>query len=149
MNANLVLFTLAIGGALLISGCTAPTNDEEQELVEMQSGLKFEPQEITIDPGTEVVWINRDSTGHNVVSDDGAFEDMDPNKLLNGGQKFSFTFDEPGVYPYHCEPHAFPKDDGTWGGMTGTVIVRNADGTLPTEEPTTGSDDNATGNETA
>lgn len=149
-KTNLVLITLAVGGALLLSGCTAPDNgDDGQVLVEMKAPVKFEPETITIERGTEVVWINRDSTGHNVVSDDGSFDGMDPNKLLRGGQQFSFTFDEPGIYPYHCEPHAAPSGDGSYNGMIGTVIVLNEDGSTPTPDEPAAGDDNTTGNETA
>jgi plastocyanin len=49
---------------------------------------------------------------HTVTSDtSGIF-----NRGIGPGQSFSFTFNEPGTYNYHCIPHE--ADD-----MTGTVIV--------------------------
>jgi plastocyanin len=46
-----------------------------------------------------------------VVSTDGAFK----SKVLDTDEKFTFTFDKPGTYPYFCSIH--PK-------MTGTVKVQ-------------------------
>ena len=39
----------------------------ERDTVEMQN-LQFNPDQLTIAPGTEIVWINRDSESHTVVS---------------------------------------------------------------------------------
>lgn len=142
MKSNLLIFTLAVAGALLLAGCTSPGGEDETEVVEMKPGSKFEPKELTIEPGTKVTWINRDSIGHDVTSDDGSFES---SKLLNGGQTHEVTFDEPGVYTYHCTPHSFPQEDG-YGGMIGTIIVLNEDGSTPTPDDGAG---NETDNETA
>ncbi|MCP8315647.1 MAG: hypothetical protein H3Z51_02130, partial [archaeon] len=35
---------------------------------------------------------------------------------LYQGQSFSYTFTEPGVYVYHCDPHPY---------MVGTIIVQD------------------------
>jgi plastocyanin len=39
--------------------------------------------------------------------------------LLSVGQLFSFTFDEPGTYPYYCDNHGGPGGEG----MSGVIIV--------------------------
>ena len=73
--------------------------------------FSFSPQTITIKPGTTVIWTNRDDIPHTVVSDDKVFK----SKVLDTDEKFSFTFDKAGNFPYFCSIH--PK-------MTGTVIVQ-------------------------
>jgi plastocyanin len=73
--------------------------------------FSFSPQTITIKPGTTVIWTNRDDIPHTVVSDDKVFK----SKVLDTDEKFSFTFDKTGNFPYFCSVH--PK-------MTGKVIVQ-------------------------
>ncbi|PIR03302.1 MAG: hypothetical protein COV60_01090 [Candidatus Magasanikbacteria bacterium CG11_big_fil_rev_8_21_14_0_20_43_7] len=68
------------------------------------------PVEVRVKKGTTVTWTNRDSAGHTVTSDAGAFG----SALLDTGSSFSFTFDTVGRFPYHCAPHP---------SMTGTVVV--------------------------
>jgi plastocyanin len=75
----------------------------------------FHPQQLTVKVGTTVNWINRDPAFHSVTSDTGLFK----SSLLTVGQMFSYTFDQPGTYPYYCE-----KSGGPGGkGMSGKIIV--------------------------
>ena len=69
------------------------------------SDYKFEPADITVKAGESVTWTNEDSVQHNVAADDGGFE----GPLLSKGESYTFTFDTPGSYPYHCTPHPFMK----------------------------------------
>jgi plastocyanin len=73
--------------------------------------FSFSPQTITVAPGTTVIWTNRDDIPHTVVSDDKVFK----SKVLDTDEKFSYTFDKAGNFPYFCSVH--PK-------MTGKVIVQ-------------------------
>ena len=73
--------------------------------------FSFSPQTITIKAGTTVIWTNRDDIPHTVVSDDKVFK----SKVLDTDEKFSFTFDKAGNFPYFCSIH--PK-------MVGKVIVQ-------------------------
>jgi plastocyanin len=73
--------------------------------------FSFSPQTITIKPGTTVIWTNRDDIPHTVVSDDKVFK----SKVLDTDEKFTYTFDKTGNFPYFCSVH--PK-------MTGKVIVQ-------------------------
>jgi plastocyanin len=72
--------------------------------------FSFRPQTLTVAVGTTVIWTNRDDIPHTVVSDDGVFK----SKARDTDEKFSYTFDQAGTYPYHCSIH--PK-------MTGHVVV--------------------------
>jgi len=71
----------------------------------------FEPAELTVAPGTTVIWRNDSPTTHTVTAKNGAFD----SGLLESGQTFSFTFREPGTYEYWCTLH--PE-------MVGRIIVR-------------------------
>ena len=71
----------------------------------------YAPKELTIAPGTRVVWTNKDETPHTVTSNDKRFA----SKGLDTGDKFEHTFATPGDFDYICTVHPF---------MTGTVHVR-------------------------
>ena len=84
-------------------------------------GLRFMPEDITVPVGTTVTWRNGETIGHTITS--GAWGDVNESTGLRGsqsadglfdhalaprgeeGDSFSFTFDEPGEYPYFCQPH--------------------------------------------
>ena len=88
--------------------------------------IAFQPDELEVSAGTEVTWVNEDDTAHTVTS--GAAEtagtgsiDVKPDGKFDSGQlekgeDFSFTFEEPGIYPYFCKLHP--------GTMRGRVTVR-------------------------
>lgn len=79
---------------------------------------RFDPEEIRIDPGDTVVWVNQGARVHNVTSDERG-EFSSPN--LDPGDTYQHTFNEEGYYPYFCSLHG-----GRGGvGMTGVVIVGN------------------------
>jgi plastocyanin len=71
----------------------------------------YGPQEITIAPGTKIVWTNRDETPHTVTSNDKSFA----SKGLDTDDKFEHTFASDGDFTYICTVHPF---------MTGVVHVR-------------------------
>ena len=66
---------------------------------------------LTVPVDTTVTWTNHDDIPHTVVSTEGAFK----SKVLDTDEKFSFTFNKAGAYPYFCSIH--PK-------MTGKVVVQ-------------------------
>jgi plastocyanin len=66
----------------------------------------FSPAKLEVRVGTTVVWTNYDAVAHTVTG--GAppsFGDPFGSDFLREGQNFSFTFDQPGEYPYYCAPH--------------------------------------------
>jgi len=73
--------------------------------------FSFGPAAATVAVGTTITWTNHDDIPHTVTSTDGVFK----SKVLDTDEKFSFTFDKPGTYPYFCTIH--PK-------MTGKVVVQ-------------------------
>jgi plastocyanin len=74
----------------------------------------FQTQNVTVQPGASVTWVNcelPDVPAHTSTNDQGTWA----SPLLAPGESFTVTFNSPGVFPYHCEPHPF---------MTGTVTVQ-------------------------
>lgn len=91
---------------------TSGTGQTQPAAVEVKiDNFSFGPATVTVSPGTTVTWTNRDDIPHTVVSDDKVFK----SKVLDTDEKFSYTFDKPGSYPYFCSVH--PK-------MTGKVVVQ-------------------------
>ncbi len=71
-------------------------------------GYAFTPQKIKIKKGTTITWENFDLAPHTVTVDD--LNKKGPqSKTFGKGEKFSYTFDTIGTYPYHCEPHPYMK----------------------------------------
>ncbi len=76
------------------------------------SNFAFGPAELTVKPGTEVVWTNRDEEPHTVVGPGPGVSFKSAG--LDTGDSFAVTFDKPGLYRYFCSIH--PQ-------MTGTIRV--------------------------
>lgn len=79
----------------------------------------FEPTEIVVLEGTDIIWVNEDATLHTATSADGAFDITLPNAT-----PATRAFVEEGEYVIYCKPHA-SRDPvtGAWSGMTMKVIV--------------------------
>lgn len=79
----------------------------------------YVPNNILIENGDKVIWINGDYAPHTVTSGNlwagknGLFE----SKILNRLDKFEFTFSDfmPGIYPYYCIIHPWMKGQVTVG----------------------------------
>lgn len=82
-------------------------------------GFAFHPQVIVVNEGDTVLWTNLDSIGHSITSQTGPGT-LIPSGLFHSGEiylgeQFSFTFTQPGVFYYYCQPHG--------SSMQGTIIV--------------------------
>jgi plastocyanin len=94
-----------------------PPAPPSESVIVVAADNRFEPQEIEIAPGTEVVWVNRGRNDHDLMSDSAAefgavAADFKP------GDEYRFVFTEPGEYPYHCTIHGTSEV-----GMIGTIVV--------------------------
>ena len=72
------------------------------------SGNTFEPMNIIINKGTKVTWVNDDSVEHFVNTDSHPAHTYEPkqnSQALSYGDSYSYTFEKPGIYPYHCSAH--------------------------------------------
>lgn len=82
----------------------------------------FTPDSVTISVGKTVEWSNSGPSSHTVTSNASTWSSTtlaapsgtDPYGSPSGGGTFTFTFNTPGTYHYHCSIHA---------GMTGVVVV--------------------------
>lgn len=76
-------------------------------------GFAYDPSSITISKGTTVTWKNEDSAPHTFTTTKAPVS-IDSGSIGNG-DVFSYTFDTPGTYEYHCAIHP---------SMKGIVIVQ-------------------------
>jgi plastocyanin len=109
----LSIITLALLGSVIVAAprrLSAADNAQSPVAIKIDN-FSFSPQTTTVPAGTQVTWTNQDDIPHTVVSDDKIFK----SKALDTDEKFSFTFDKPGTYPYFCSLH--PK-------MTAKVVVQ-------------------------
>lgn len=98
------------------------------------SSLSFSPSTVDVDVGDTVTWTVAQGAGiHTVTADGGAFD----SGFIGGGDTFSFTFDEPGTYPYFCEVHG--------QAMSGVVIV----GSGPTTSSSTSTSSSSSSSSTS
>lgn len=108
-------FSFTIDSSLL-AGYTDMTGQEEVTI--HMSQIMFEPMNIRISRDTKVTWINDDDTVHFVNTDSHPAHTHEPDfnsRSLNEGDTYSYTFENPGAYPYHCSAHA--------ATMVGTIVV--------------------------
>ena len=126
----------AVGaGTVAAATGTAAAQDGNTTTVDMNDQLKFDPETVTVAPGTTVVWDNVGQIEHSVTAyqdkipdgadyfDSGGFDTEDaarsgyPQGAIGGGETYEHTFDVEGTYDYFCIPHESV-------GMLGTVQVQ-------------------------
>ena len=130
----MLLLRLAIASALLLTaaGCgdgyssppqspsptpsPAPTPSGASSSVVIPAGAAslgsraYTPPDLNVRAGTTVTWMNTDRDPHTATSDAPAWN----SGTIAAGRQFSFTFQTPGTFPYHCSFHP---------GMVGKVVV--------------------------
>jgi plastocyanin len=74
----------------------------------------FQPNNITVKPGTTVRWTNRGGHGHTVTSHHNLFDSGD----IQPGATYRATFTHPGNYYYYCRHH-------TGEAMRGVITVED------------------------
>ena len=75
------------------------------------ANFAFDPPTLTVAPGQQVTWTNKDSVTHTVTSKE---DGLDSGNLAVGAS-FSHTFARPGSVAYACAIHPF---------MRGMVVVK-------------------------
>lgn len=84
-------------------------------------GLKFTPQDITINAGDTVQWTWVASDHSTTSGTPGMPDGLWDSGIQNTGFVFSRTFSTPGTFPYFCSVH------GVCCGMIGSVTVNAPD----------------------
>ena len=100
------------GGGIQIGGGGSPRSDSSQTGMGDVSiiDFAFQPALIIVGVGDTVEWTNTGNAQHTVDSDTEIFE----SDILNPGETYSYTFNDPGIFPYHCDIHPH---------MRGMVVV--------------------------
>jgi len=84
---------------------------EAEDMTVTIKNFDYSPMDMSIAPGTTVVWKNLDGEPHTIASVDGMFR----SPALDQNDTYSFTFNRPGVFKYICSIH--PK-------MKATITVK-------------------------
>jgi len=128
-------FLAGIAGAGGLAAAGTAAGQDQTVTVDMTDSLVFDPEEVAVQVGTEVVWENVGSVGHSVT----AYEDEIPEGAeywasggfdeesaarsgypsrgdVAGGESYSHTFETTGTHGYFCIPHEAV-------GMVGEVVV--------------------------
>jgi len=103
-------FIAATAICCALSGASAAQSPRSADQVEITK-FAFQPKEVTIAPGSKVVWINHDETPHTISASDKSFV----SKGMDTDDRFEHTFTTEGDFAYFCTLHPY---------MTGTVHVR-------------------------
>jgi plastocyanin len=93
----------------------AGSSGEPSSVTVHEVDFAFMPGAMTIPAGTTVIWANDERPKHTATADDGLFDSGDQSL----GDTYSYTFSEPGTYPYFCRYHG----DVGGVGMAGTITV--------------------------
>jgi plastocyanin len=137
MRSSLLAAVAAVLLAATLTGCSSsPSSSEgtgntasssaDGPVIEL-SRLMYMPATLEIPVGTTVTWTNDESISHTVTSGrptgvdtgtslrsgeepDGLFDEQLPKQ----GDSFTFTYEEPGTYPYYCDIHK---------GMNAEIVV--------------------------
>ncbi|MEK7817243.1 MAG: cupredoxin family copper-binding protein [Actinomycetota bacterium] len=102
---------------MLLSSCSNGSSGGQATTVEGKTAevkikdYTYDARELTINKGTSVTWTNDDSAAHTVTARDKAFDSGN----MDGGQDFTFTFENAGTYEYYCRIHT---------QMGGRVVVK-------------------------
>jgi len=96
-------------------GCGGPVTDRSGTTVAI-GAFCFSPTILRVEPGQTVTFDNRDPWAHVVPGANGIWGSYD---LVKRRHDVTYTFSEPGVYPYVCTLHP---------GMVGAIVVGNGIG---------------------
>ena len=102
MTVAAMVVASALGG-VVVSAAGAPQHPTKKVLIK---NFRFSPAKITIERGTRILWINKDTSPHTATANNGRSFD---SGRLGSGQRFSHTFKRAGKKPYHCEIHPHMK----------------------------------------
>ena len=109
---------ILLAALVAVAACGGDSGNGGQDPGETPEGdvllrtSSFDPAELTVAPGTTVVWAWASALQHNITFNDGE---------SSGNQSsgtYERTFAAAGTFPYHCTIHGTPTS-----GMRGVVTV--------------------------
>ncbi len=92
-----------------VAGAGGSTVSIISEMTPSKLEMKFSPERLVVKAGTTVTWNNDDHSNHLVQ-----FANMESPRLKHR-ESFSYSFDQPGEYPYICKIHG--------KRMSGVIVV--------------------------
>ena len=98
----------ALNNGAAASGVTANVTSSSADTIVINGNLVFG----NLAAGQTVTWTNTGAQQHTVTADDTSLD----SGLIDPGNTFSFEFDTPGIYTYHCTPHPWMKSTITVNG---------------------------------
>ena len=107
IGATRTIRTGALVMGLLLLSCSrsgpigAPQPQTYTVVIE---GMRFEPADLTVDPGDTIVWMNKDMFAHTATAD-GGFD----SRTIDAGGSWRLTLQTPGDVPYICSLHPTMK----------------------------------------
>lgn len=140
MQVRMRVLALVAALGMLFAACGGDEGGSSDEIVDWRGRAEvtiemtdnvFTPQNVRVDPGTKITWVNKGRARHQLdafnrdgfgIGFDSELIDYDPDGT------FSFTFENEGSYRYYCALHGSNIE-----GMIGAVVV--GDGEL--DETTT------------
>ncbi|WP_440007620.1 plastocyanin/azurin family copper-binding protein [Halomicrococcus sp. SG-WS-1] len=135
-------FLRALSGGTAATAAAATADEtaaQGQQTIDMTDQLVFDPDSVTVQPGTTVVWENVGSVPHSVTAYEdqipgeaeyfasGGFDSEDaarqayPEGSIDGGERYEYTFETEGDYEYFCIPHES-------AGMVASITVGSGGG---------------------
>src|SRR3989338_10416047 len=118
---KIILFVLlsVVGCWLLVSTQSALAHGgAHEELIIRMTSNGFEPKEMTVTEGDEILFINNDDTDRwpasNFHPTHSLYADFDPKIAVKPGESWKFAFNKHGTWRMH--DHLTPH-------MTGTIVV--------------------------
>lgn len=108
--ASLFAALVAVPAASSTQSSTPSVASGKTVVIHMHD-FSFDPQTVTVAPGTTVEWDNDDGARHTVTAGDKSFNSGD----IKPGDKWSHVFADAGTFAYGCTQH--PE-------MTGSIVVK-------------------------
>jgi plastocyanin len=94
----IVMILVVIIASIFCVSITPPTAiAQNSNSIRIESD-HFSPSRLAITIGSTVTWQNADTQPHKVTSDDRIFD----SRNIQPHESFSYTFNDPGVFAYHC-----------------------------------------------
>ena len=118
LRARILVAVAVAGLALAAAGCGGSSKKSSSSTpaavpgAVVMKGLRFHPDNTTVQVGQKVTWTNDDNVDHNVTATHGA---KFMSKAYSPGKSYSFTPRKAGTISYVCTLHP---------GMVGKLIVK-------------------------
>ena len=107
----MIIFAAPIVTMQISKSC--PKINQDGKTVIMKEGV-FEPETLTIQKCTQVIFKNQDKNAHwpasNLHPTHGIYPEFDPKQPIEAGKEWSFVFDKVGKWKYH--DHLSPSTRG-------------------------------------